>query len=85
MVVDGAVVRFQAIRAAILVRLWVILTGAFAYFGFAGRDDLERDPAELRARLVPELGNDYTPSTEQLPADRLGAVPPARRGAAVRP
>ena len=44
----------------------MILTGTFAYFGFAGWDDLERDPAELRARLVPELGNDYTPSTEQL-------------------
>ena len=27
---------------------------------------MDRDPAELRARLVPELGEDYTPSTEQL-------------------
>jgi pimeloyl-ACP methyl ester carboxylesterase len=44
----------------------LILTGTFAYFGFAGWDDLERDPAELRARLVPELGNDYTPSVKQL-------------------
>ncbi|HSS25402.1 MAG TPA: adenylate/guanylate cyclase domain-containing protein [Mycobacterium sp.] len=44
----------------------LILTGAFAYFGFAGWDDLDRDPAELRARLVPELGNDYTPSVQQL-------------------
>jgi pimeloyl-ACP methyl ester carboxylesterase len=44
----------------------LILTGTFAYFGFAGWDDLDRDPAELRARLVPELGNDYTPSLTQL-------------------
>jgi hypothetical protein len=44
----------------------LILTGTFSYFGFDGWDDLERDPAELRARLVPELGDDYTPSTEQL-------------------
>src|SRR6201995_669066 len=44
----------------------LILTGTFAYFGFDGWDDLDRDPAELRAGLVPELGNDYTPSTEQL-------------------
>ncbi len=44
----------------------LILTGTFAYFGFAGWDDLERDPAELRARLVPELGENYTPSVKQL-------------------
>jgi hypothetical protein len=44
----------------------LILTGTFSYFGFDGWDDLDRDPAELGARLVPELGNDYTPSTEQL-------------------
>ena len=44
----------------------LILTGAFAYSFADGWDDLERDPAELRARLVPELGEDYTPSVEQL-------------------
>lgn len=44
----------------------LILTGTFAYFGFAGWDDLDRDPAELRARLVPELGDDYTPSVQQI-------------------
>jgi pimeloyl-ACP methyl ester carboxylesterase len=44
----------------------LILTGTFSHLGFAGWDDLDRDPAELRARLVPELGEDYTPSTEQL-------------------
>ena len=44
----------------------LILNGTFAYSGVDGWDDLDRDPAELRARLVPELGEDYTPSTEQL-------------------
>src|SRR6202044_3435237 len=44
----------------------LILTGTFSYFGFDGWDDLDRDPAELRARLVPELGEDYTPSVKQL-------------------
>ena len=62
----------------------MILTGTFSYFGFAGWDDLDRDPAELRARLVPELGEDYTPSVSSSPAGRRGAVPPARRGAAAR-
>jgi hypothetical protein len=28
-------------------------------------DDLDRDPAELRARVLAELGEDYTPSTKQ--------------------
>ncbi len=44
----------------------LILSGAFAYFGFAGWDDVDRDPVELRARLLPELGEHYTPSVEQL-------------------
>lgn len=44
----------------------LILTGTFAYFGFAGWDDLDRDPAELRARLTPELSDVYTPSVKQL-------------------
>ena len=44
----------------------LILTGSFPFSGFAGWDDVDRDPAELRARLVPELGEDYTPSTEQI-------------------
>jgi pimeloyl-ACP methyl ester carboxylesterase len=43
----------------------LILTGTFAFTG-AGWDDVDRDPAELRARMVPKLGEDYTPSTEQL-------------------
>jgi class 3 adenylate cyclase len=44
----------------------LILTGTFAYFGFDGWDDFERDPVELRARLVPELGEAYTPSLKQI-------------------
>jgi class 3 adenylate cyclase len=31
-----------------------------------GWDAIDRDPAELRARYLPELGEDYTPSIEQL-------------------
>ena len=42
----------------------LILTGATAYWGFAGWHDM--DPAEVRARLLAELDEDYTPSTEQL-------------------
>ena len=44
----------------------LILTGTFACWGFNGWDDLDRDPDELRSRLAPELGADYTPSIEQL-------------------
>ena len=45
----------------------LILTGTTSFTGFFnGWADIDRDPAELRARLVPELGEDYTPSTEQI-------------------
>ena len=44
----------------------LILAGTDPYWGFAGWDDMDRDPAELRARILAELGEDYTPSTEQL-------------------
>lgn len=44
----------------------LILHGTVAYWGFEGWDDLDRDPAELRARFLAELGEDYTPSIEQL-------------------
>ena len=44
----------------------LILTGAFSYWGLHGWDDLDHDPAEIRTRLVPELGEDYTPSVQQL-------------------
>ena len=52
----------------------LILTGSYSFFGFTGWDDIERDPAELRARILPELGADYTPSTEQL---AVTASPPS--------
>jgi pimeloyl-ACP methyl ester carboxylesterase len=35
-------------------------------FTASGWDDLDRDPAEVRARFLAELGEDYVPSTEQL-------------------
>ena len=44
----------------------LILQGTTAYWGFAGWDDMDRDPAELRVRFLAELGEDYTPSIEQL-------------------
>ena len=44
----------------------LILAGTVPYWGFAGWDDMNRDPAELRARFLAELGDDYTPSIEQL-------------------
>jgi pimeloyl-ACP methyl ester carboxylesterase len=45
----------------------LILTGTTSFTGFFnGWDDIDRDPAEMRPRLVPELGEDYTPSTEQI-------------------
>ena len=44
----------------------LILNGAGSYWGFAGWDDMDRDPAEVRTRFLAELGEDYTPSTEQL-------------------
>ena len=44
----------------------LILTGAFSYTGYTGWDELERDPAELRARHLRELGEDYLPSVEQI-------------------
>jgi class 3 adenylate cyclase len=44
----------------------LILYGSFAALPGAGWDDLDRDPTELRARLVAELGEDYTPSTQQI-------------------
>jgi pimeloyl-ACP methyl ester carboxylesterase len=57
----------------------LILYGSFAYFGFDGWDDQDRDPAELRARSVAELGEDYTPSTEHFA--RIQELGPALRSA----
>jgi class 3 adenylate cyclase len=42
----------------------LILAGAVPYWGFAGWHDM--DPAEVRARLLVELDEDYTPSVKQL-------------------
>jgi pimeloyl-ACP methyl ester carboxylesterase len=42
----------------------LILYGSYSFMA-TGWDDLDRDPAEMRARLLPELGEDYTPSVEQ--------------------
>ena len=43
----------------------LILCGTYSFH--AGRwDDMDRDPGELRARFLSELGEDYTPSIEQL-------------------
>ncbi len=44
----------------------LILAGTFVVSVYAGWDDLDRDPAEVRARVLPELGEDYTPSAEQI-------------------
>jgi pimeloyl-ACP methyl ester carboxylesterase len=46
----------------------LIVYGSFAFVpsGDSFWDDLDRDPAELRARAVAELGEDYTPSTKQI-------------------
>jgi class 3 adenylate cyclase len=48
-------------------RTWaLILYGTYSFVGFfAGWDDGERDPAELRARVLAELDEDYVPSVEQ--------------------
>ncbi len=42
----------------------LILTGTFAFAGYAGWEDVEADPHELRGRLVPELGERYTPTID---------------------
>jgi pimeloyl-ACP methyl ester carboxylesterase len=44
----------------------LILTGTYAYHVVTGWDDIDCDPAELRARVLAELGEDYTPSTKQI-------------------
>jgi pimeloyl-ACP methyl ester carboxylesterase len=44
----------------------LILTGTAAYVPSSDWEDIDRDPAELRARGLRELGEEYTPSTEQI-------------------
>ena len=43
----------------------LILCGSYSFHP-GGWDTIDRDPAELRARFLAELGEDYTPSIEQL-------------------
>ena len=44
----------------------LIVYGSFAFLSGGGWDELERDPAEIRARALPELGEKYTPSPAQI-------------------
>jgi pimeloyl-ACP methyl ester carboxylesterase len=44
----------------------LILASTTAYHFVTEWDDIDRDPAELRARVLAELGEDYAPSVEQL-------------------
>ncbi len=45
----------------------LILADSYSFLGVTeGWDDVECDPAELWARLVPEVGEDYMPSVEQI-------------------
>jgi pimeloyl-ACP methyl ester carboxylesterase/class 3 adenylate cyclase len=53
-----AATRPERVRALILCGTYSFNPGVW--------DDMDRDPAELRARFLAELGEDYTPSIEQL-------------------
>jgi pimeloyl-ACP methyl ester carboxylesterase len=44
----------------------LILHGTYAYLGGLEWDDLDRGPAEVRTRIVRELGEDYAPSMQQI-------------------
>jgi class 3 adenylate cyclase len=44
----------------------LILAGTTAYHFLNGWDDLDRDPAEVRARVWAQLGDAYTPTVEQI-------------------
>jgi class 3 adenylate cyclase len=44
----------------------LILHGTYAYLGGIEWDDLDRSPAEVRARMLRELGEKYTPSAQQI-------------------
>ena len=44
----------------------LILAGTFPWFGLSGWDDVDRDPQELHAGILAELGDRYTPSPQQL-------------------
>ncbi|MDD7813764.1 adenylate/guanylate cyclase domain-containing protein [Mycobacterium sp. CSUR Q5927] len=63
---DGgpAAIMFAATRPERVRAL--ILHATTAYWSVTGWEDMDRDPAELRSRFLAELGEDYTPSIEQL-------------------
>jgi pimeloyl-ACP methyl ester carboxylesterase len=44
----------------------LILYGTYAFLGGLEWDDIDRDAAEVRARILRELGEDYTPSPQQI-------------------
>jgi pimeloyl-ACP methyl ester carboxylesterase len=44
----------------------LILTGTFAWTGFSSWEDVEREPREVRERMVTTLGSAYAPSVEQI-------------------
>jgi pimeloyl-ACP methyl ester carboxylesterase len=44
----------------------LILYATAAYYGDTGWDDIDRDPAELRTRILAELDEKYVASTEQI-------------------
>jgi pimeloyl-ACP methyl ester carboxylesterase len=47
-------------------RTRALILGGTGSFNNTGWDDIDRDPAELRARYLPEFGEKYTPYTEQI-------------------
>lgn len=44
----------------------LVITGASAFAGWGTWDDMESDPAALRERMAPLLGDAYTPSVDQV-------------------
>ena len=61
----GAQAIFFAAKRPERVRA-LIIYGSFAFINGGGWEDLERDPAAVRARLLPELGEKYTPTPAQI-------------------
>ena len=51
----------------------LVLTGTAAYVPSNSWEDVDRDPAELRARGLVELGEEYTPSVDQIAGTRSSA------------
>jgi pimeloyl-ACP methyl ester carboxylesterase len=58
-----AAIVFAATRPERTRALILAGTGAFMATGW---DDIDRDPAEVRARILPELGEHYAPSVEHI-------------------